>query len=192
MNHEPLIPTHRPTGEEIAKGLEYAFVISDDLDFGGTIWRYSDIICWDYEAKPKESPYLSKNVKQELVFRNYRGQEVLQIQRSRELCNTHYLYRDDEIVGVIKSVTTCRNRYTIQLDGSPLWTFHLPLFETTYWATSTDEQRIWARVWKRKQHLRLLVPPELAAAPHANGDLQNSALLPALAFIHREWWCWVS
>jgi hypothetical protein len=183
------IPSHRPNWEEIEKGLEYAFIINDELDFGGTIWRYPDIVCWEYETKPKSSLFMPGNVRQQLVFRDGRGREILQIQPSRELRHTHYILRSDEIVGTIKALTTCRNKYAIQLDGCPLWTFHVPMLKTTFWAKSADGQRVWAKVWKRKQQLRLLVPSELQATAKLDGDLQNAALLPALAFVHREWWC---
>jgi hypothetical protein len=63
------------------------------------------------------------------------------------------------------------------------------MLKTTFWAKSADGQRVWAKVWKRKQQLRLLVPSELQATAKLDGDLQNAALLPALAFVHREWWC---
>ena len=178
-----------PTDEEIASGLEYMSVINNEVDFGGTIWRHPDIVWWDFHSEPKQSPYWPSTKKPHLVFNDRAGNEVLRIRRSPELKDTHYVLCADEVVGTIKLVTVLRNKYTIQLEGCPLWTFHLPLFKTKFCAESADGRRIWAKVWKRKQQLFLLVPTELGASTKAY--LQNTALLPALAFIHREWWLWL-
>ena len=181
----------RPSDEEIAHGLEYMFIISEEIDFGGTIWRYPDMICWDFHSEPKESPYarIDQDQKSQLVFTTLTGEEVLRIRRSPELRDTHYIFRKDDFVGAIKLTTSLRNKFSISLEGCPVWTFHLPHFKTLFRAESADGRRIWAKVWKRKQQLRLLVPSELRAETRGEQNPQNFALLPALAFIHREWWC---
>jgi hypothetical protein len=183
-----------PTDEEISSGLEYCSIIDDDLDFGGTIWRHPDAICWRFRSDPKESPYCQASLanKPHLVFTGSDRKELLRIRRSPELCHTYYVVQADDITGTIKLVTTLRNKYTILLDGCPSWSFHLPLFKTVFHAHSTDDRHIWAKVWKRKQQLRFLIPAEIAPSPTQRGaslTAQTTALLPALSFIHREWWC---
>ena len=180
----------RPSHEEIARGVEYMFIIGEEIDFGGTIWRHPDLICWDFHSEPKESPYArcGQDQKSQLVFTTSTGEEGLRIRRSRELRDTHYIFRKDDFVGVIKLTTSLRNKFSIPLEGCPVWTFHLPHFKRLFRAESADGRRIWAKVWKRKQQLRLLVPPELRAETRGEYP-ENFALLPALAFIHRQWWC---
>jgi hypothetical protein len=182
-----------PTADEIARGIEYCSIIDDDVGFGGTIWRHPDVVCWRFYSEPQQSPYSPASLlrKPQLIFTDGDWRECLRIRRSPELRRLHYILRGDEIIGSIKLTTVLRNNYSIQLDGCPVWTFQLPLFKILFHAYSSKGEHIWIKVWKSKQRFRLLVPPEVEATPkkEVGSAVLTGALLPALAFVHREWWC---
>src|SRR5262245_12879224 len=96
-----------PTDDEIARGIEYWSIIDNDIDFGGTIWRHPDVVCWRFYTEPKQSPYSPASLlrRPQLIFADVEGRECLRIRRSPELRRTYYIFCGDEIIGTIKLTT---------------------------------------------------------------------------------------
>ena len=178
----------RPNGKEVAGGIQFISVIGEELDFGGTIFREPGVPCWDFYSDSRQSPYSSESCLRpaDLIFTTPEGDEFLCIRRSPQLRDTHYILQEESLIGSIKLTTALRNEYELQLGGTTLWRFHLPLFDTCFHGESDDGKQLWAKLWKSRQQWRILVQPDVFDSTISP---QRSALLPALAFIHRQWWC---
>jgi hypothetical protein len=187
-----------PNARDVARGVEYWFGIGSDVDWAGEMWQlgYEKAFC-QYETRPKRSPHDLRNLlrKPPLVFTDSEGREIGRIIRGGRFPPTFHIIEPDPnptgtsagptgVVGTIRLITPLRNKYSIQLHPGPLWeslhlTFHMPLFTIYFRGWTTDGRSLWVRLWKSKRSWLLLREPEL----------NHPYLLPALAFIHREWWC---
>lgn len=180
-----------PNDYEVARGAEYVFSISAEVDDSGAIYQlwYDQPFC-RYESQPKRPTYSVRNLlgKPALVFRNRQEEEILRIVRAGRLPPKFAMVITEDgtrqVVGTIRLVTPLRNKYLIELSGANLWapvrlTFHMPLFTIYFHGGTMDGKRLWVKVWETKRQWLVLRPPEL----------NHPYLLPALAFVHREWWC---
>ena len=90
------------------------------------------------------------------------------------------VHQDDRPVGEIALRSVFRNTYAITLAGGSTWLFRMPLFAVTFHGESQDGRQVWVRVGPRKTRWNILL----------DASLDHLHLLAALAFIHREWWCY--
>ena len=87
-------------------------------------------------------------------------------------------YRKDTVVGRIRMLSILRNKYMIEIDGADPLTFRMPLFTMRFWGGSPMGAEIWVSVGPSKMEWNILVRP----------GINDRYLVPALAFIHNEWW----
>jgi ABC-type antimicrobial peptide transport system permease subunit len=80
--------------------------------------------------------------------------------------------------GSLRVASVLRNRYTIQVDGKPLWTFRTPLFTVRFWGGTDEAAEFWVVLSPSKMDWSLLVKP----------GVEHQPLLASLSFIHSEWW----
>ena len=143
---------------------------------------------WRFGTVPKRSPHNVLNLagKPAVVFSNWdEDDEVMRVVRRTRFPATFELVEGDRKVGTVRRITPLRNRYRIELDAGTEWselklTFHMPLFTISFAGWSDCGKQLWVKVWRSKREWLVMREPEL----------NHPYLLPALAFIHREWWCY--
>jgi hypothetical protein len=83
-------------------------------------------------------------------------------------------------VGTIRRRPVLKNKYMLDLGSGSAWTFHLPLFTVRFGGVSSAGGKVWI----------LVGPPKLQWNLLFQSGAADVRLLSALAFIHREWWCY--
>ena len=171
-----------PEKEQIDNGRKYCLCVDNTPETRGAILDESGTLLWRYEPRPLRSVYSPLNLlgKPELVFINREEQEVLKISRNRRLPPSFELLDGDQSVGRIVLQTPLRNRYRVEFQTGTTWLIKMRLFSTYFPGKALTGKRVWIMVGPCKRQWNLLLDPE---ADHLH-------LLAALAFIHREWWCY--
>lgn len=169
-------------GTDFADGHQYCFQIGSETEWPGVILGEPGVIRWRYTTDPKRNPYSPSNLfgKPQFVVTDSDGNEVLRVRRDNRFPPCFEMVERGEPVGSISLRSLLRNRYSIQVGDEPTWTFCMPLFTVYFRAESTTGQEILVRVGPSKRQWNLL----------AERGTDSIYLLCALAFIHREWWCY--
>lgn len=131
---------------------------------------------------PSRSAHSPVNLlrKPDVVLRDATWSEVLRIVRRSRWPARFELLQAGRVVGSVERKGLFRNRYVIGLAGGSTWVFRMPLFTICFWGVSERGERLWVQVGPSKQQWNFLLEP-------GADDLR---LIGALAFIHREWWCY--
>jgi hypothetical protein len=172
----------RPDAGDIERGIQYCFQIGRETDSPGVILCKPNVIRWQYETRPRRSPYSLMNLlkKPDFVITNPGGQEVLQVRRVKRLPPSFEMIEHNQVVAKIAMRSILRNKYRLEFKAGPIWTFCMPLFTVFFWGESTAGTKVWVRVGPSKKQWNLLAEP----------GVDSVHLLSGLAFIHREWWCY--
>src|SRR5262245_48490357 len=108
------------------------------------------------------------------------GCELLRIRRERRLPPRFEMVQDSQIVGRIALCGVLRNKYSIALPDQTTWLFRMPLFTVVFRGESDKGSAVWVFVGPPKVQWNILL----------DGEGDGLYILSALAFIHREWWCY--
>ncbi|HEX7901554.1 MAG TPA: hypothetical protein VF950_27590 [Planctomycetota bacterium] len=108
------------------------------------------------------------------------GREALRVRRAGRFPLRFEMIENGVSVGTIRRRGLLRNRYTVDFPSGPSWTIHLPLFTVYFGGVSSAGEKVWI----------LVGPPKLQWNLFFQSGAADARLLSALAFIHREWWCY--
>ena len=173
-----------PTQNEVEQGIGYASLVELDRPASGAIYDTSDPpkICWHCSTEPSRTPYSPLNLlrKPDFVFVEVASRRTVRIRRTRRIPATFGIIDNETNVGVIQRKGVLRNRYLVTISEGLEWTIRMPLFTIDFYGVSNQGSNIWIKVWPHKTQWQLLF---------AEGD-DDRRLLAAIAFIHREWWCY--
>jgi len=182
MMHSVRLKYIRPDASQLERGIEYRFVVENTPPSPGVILVRPGTTRWRYEPHPNRSVYSLLNLlrKPDFVLLDAEGQEVLRISRVTRFPARFKMIERGKCVGEIVRRSVLRNKYTIEFDGGPGWLFRMPLYTVHFPGVSSAGTRVWVVVGPSKRHWNVLVEHEA----------DSVYLLCALAFIHREWWCY--
>jgi len=171
-----------PSPDLIAHGSQVYSAITFDPAAPGAIFTADDRPRWRFEPNPKRSAWSVRNIfkKPDFVVFDPDAHEVLRVRRKRRVPPQFEMVQDNRPVGEIALRSVFRNTYAITLAGGSTWLFRMPLFAVTFHGESQDGRQVWVRVGPRKTRWNILL----------DASLDHLHLLAALAFIHREWWCY--
>lgn len=177
------LATHKTfsDGTDFSVGHQYCFHIGSEKEWPGIILSEPDVTRWRFTTNPKRNPWSPLNLfsNPQFVVTDRNEQEALRVRRNTRFPPRFEMIEDGKPVGIIKLRSLLRNRYTIQFGNEPIWTFHMPLFTIHFRAESASGKEVLVRVGPSKRQWNLLTQP----------GTDSVYFLCALAFIHREWWC---
>lgn len=175
-------PSLTPTDDELENASAYCFKLDNSADYPGSIFAESGRLCWRFETLPRRSAYSPLNLFRKPVFvaLDVESHEVLRIRVQPGATRRFDLIQDGLVVGTIQRRGFLRSTYTCSFSGGPVWTVKMPLFTLLFQGKSTNGLTVWIRVGPSKKQWNVLTC--------LNGD--DVRLIAALAFIHREWWCY--
>lgn len=175
-------PSVAPTTDELENAAVYYLSLDYSVDYPGSILEESGQVRWRFETQPRRSAYSPFNLLEKPVFviLDAESHEVLLIRKSPSASRQFDIIQDGTIVGIIRKRAILRPIYTLDFPSGSTWTVRMPLFSIQFQAQSTSGVTVWIRVGPSKKQWNVLVPAE--------GN--NVCVIAALAFIHREWWCY--
>ncbi len=146
----------------------------------GTIWDERGSVRWrsGVRAAPPSDGRGNPFGKPDFVLTNEAGAAEVAIRRVSFIPSRFHILEGDTVAGRIAVRSLLRIRYSIEIDGTDRWTFRLPLFTVRFWGDCQSGPGIWVVVGPSKMQWNILLKPGLKAG----------LLVPALAFIHNEWW----
>jgi hypothetical protein len=170
-----------PTEEYIARGTKVLCQIDRGADgHSGAVWDEKGLIRWRYRLRkngPRWVPGNPFNKRDFVAAEPDAGKEVI-IRRASFLPPVFNIIEAGTIIGRIGMRSMFRNKYAIDIDGVNSWTFRMPLFTTSFYGESSDGAAIWVAVRPSKMEWNILIKPGVKEWP----------LVPAVSFIHTEWW----
>jgi hypothetical protein len=171
-----------PSEDEIERGARHCLVIAWDRGSPGSILPEIGDARWHCRTEPCRSAWSALNLlrKPDFVLVDQEERGVLRIRRASRLPPRFSILQNGEVVGTIGLRSFLRNKYSIVLTDGPTWTFRMPLFRIYFHGESSSDSRLWIQVGPGKTQWNLL----------AQAGADDVRLLAALAFIHREWWCY--
>lgn len=171
-----------PSSELMDRGLKVYSLIEFDPDAPGAIVNEEGVSQWRFRTEPRRLAWSLRNLirKPEFVVFDSDGCELLRIRRERRLPPRFEMVQDSRIVGRIALCSVFRNKYSITLPDHTTWLFRMPLFTVVFRGESDKGSEVWVFVGPPKVQWNILLAGE--------GD--RLYILSALAFIHRERWCY--
>ena len=178
------MPIRPPTTDEVEHGIGYTSWIELNLPASGGIYKDSEPpeICWHCSTEPSWNSLSPLNLirKPDFVLSDESSHCMLRIRRKRRIPATFEIIENETIVGMIQRKSVLRNKYLVTFLEGVEWTIRMPLFTIAFYGVSSLGTILWIRVWPRKNQWCLML----------NGGEDDKRLLAAIAFIHREWWCY--
>lgn len=178
------MPLRPPTQIEVEQGISFTSLIELDRPAAGGIYDTCDPpeICWCCSTEPSRSSYSLLNLlqKPDFVFVEKVSHRTVRIRRTRRIPATFDIIDNETTVGVIRRKSVLRNQYLVTFSEGLEWTIRMPLFTIDFYGVSNQGSNIWIKVWPHKTQWQLLFAE----------DDDDRRLLAAIAFIHREWWCY--
>jgi len=170
-----------PSEQVIERGFKVSSWLDANERASGAILSIDGEAMWRCRTEPSRHPHSPLNIlrKPDFVVSDLQGCDVVQIRRTSRLPPRFDIVREGQIVGHIALRSVFRTRYTIALTTGATWSFHMPLYTVAYWGRSSTGSSMWVFLDSRKCW-RLLFEDE-------DVGLET---LSAMAFIHREQWCY--
>ena len=180
MSYPARVHYQNPDAGQLERGGKYILFLRDSYGSSGESISDSKTPLWRFETRPKRalSNFLRKPT--HFILSDTQQREIFQISREGGFPARFNIVEKDQVIGKIMLRTILRNKYSIEFDGGPGWLLHLRLFTIFFSGESSTGKRVWVRVGPSKRQWNLLVEPEA----------DDVYFLGALAFIHREWWCY--
>ena len=171
-----------PSCELIEQGVHVTSMISLERDASGTLLRDGGIPHLHFQPDPRRSAWSVLNLrrKPDLVFCDSAGGEILRIQRRARVPAVFEMVGGKQVTGEIRLRSVLRNSYRIEISDYPGWIFTMPLFSINFRGLSDVGEEVRVQVGPAKTQWNILLQPGSDSIP----------LRAALAFIHREWWCY--
>ena len=173
-----------PTKDQVEHGTGYTSWIELNPPASGGIYNTSDPpeIVYRCSTEPSRNSFSLFNLlkKPDFVLVDEASRCTLRIRRKRRLPATFDIIDHETVVGVIQRKSVLRNKYLVRFSEGLEWTIRMPLFTIDFYGISSLSTNLWIRVWPGKNQWCLLL----------NGGEDDRRLLAAIAFIHREWWCY--
>jgi hypothetical protein len=180
MSYPARIDYKNPDAGQLERGGKYILFLRNSHGTSGVILSDSKTELWRFETRPKRAPSNFLRKPTHFILSDTQQGEILQITRERGFPARFNIVEKDRVIGKVTLRTILRNKYSIEFNGGPGWLFHMRLFTIFFSGESSSALCVWVRVGPTKRQWNLLVEPEV----------DNVYLLGALAFIHREWWCY--
>ncbi len=170
-----------PTDEIIKKGRKFISQIHETVDYAGSIVDESGDVVWRSETHPTRSPHSPANLlkKPAFIIVEPDGSEIARVSRSRRLPPTFSIRDTKGCIGTIRLQSILRNLYSVSL-GSENWLFRMPLFRVDFGGASDLGARVWVIMGPSKKQWNILF----------DLGVKHREMAIAIAFIHREWWCY--
>jgi hypothetical protein len=144
----------------------------------GAVSDENGFIRWRYGPHRARDSWTPGNPlrKPDFVFFERDERDALKIRRVSMFPSVFNLLEEGKLIGNVRMSSVLRNRYSIELDGSKSWTFHMPLYTIYFSGESTTGTDVWVAIGPRENQWNILLAPGLPERPFA----------AILAFIHNE------
>ena len=158
-------------------------MIDSSADAPGTLFESTCSVLWRFRTDPRRPAWSIRNVRRKPAFivSDSNDRELLSIRRTARLPPTFEMIQAGGVVGLIRVCSAFRNSYSIALRNGSTWRFRMPLYRIVFRGRSNTGSEVWVSVGDGgKKHWNILL----------GGDDDPLQVLTAIAFIHREWWCY--
>ena len=170
-----------PNKECIARGTKFHCQIERGADSqSGAVRNEQGIIRWRYGIRNNASGRRPGNPfnKPDFIIVDPDANDELTIRRASFAPSVFNIIEAGRVIGRIRVRSMFRNKYSIDIDGMNSWTLRMPLFAVRFWGECGAGAEIWVVVGPSKMEWNILIKTGVREQP----------LVPALAFIHNEWW----
>ena len=172
-----------PSADALERGLKIVSVIDWSSDAPGTLFDATGTVLWRFHTNPRRAAWSIHNIrrKPEFVVCDASDRELVNVRRTARLPPTFQMEEAGRIVGHIRLRSIFRNVYVIDLRNGATWRFWMPLYSSLFRGQSSTGSQVWVSPGDGgKRHWNILL----------SGEEDRLHVLSALAFIHREWWCY--
>lgn len=170
-----------PDEECLAHGPKYLCQIDRGADgHKGVVWGEAGTVRWHYGTRRNPIGFRLRNPfnKPDFIVADPETKGELIIRRASFVPPVFHIMEAGNVIGQIRLRSILRNKYTINLGDTGVWTFRMPLFTIRFWGASAVGAGVWVAVGPSKMEWKILIKP----------GLNDRLLVAALAFIHNEWW----
>jgi hypothetical protein len=168
-----------PPPDIIANGIKLVSRIASGTERRvGAVSDENGSIRWRYRPHQGRDSWTIGNPlrKPDFVFFERDERDALKIRRVSLFPSVFNLLEEGNVIGKVRMSSFLRNRYSIELDGSKSWTFHMPLYTIYFSGESITGTDVWVAIGPRENQWNILLAPGLPERPFA----------AILAFIHNE------
>jgi hypothetical protein len=170
-----------PTETEYEHGYKLVSRIHVGRSSAGSVLGVDLAPLWHFRTNPPRSAWSLLNIwrKPQFIVADTNGRDLIIIRRMARLPPRFELSCDGRGIGLITLRSIFRTRYSIVFRDGPNWSFRMPLFRVSFAGRSSTGQALWVSLNGERQWSILF--------SDTRAPLE---LIAALAFIHRERWCY--
>jgi hypothetical protein len=172
-----------PSDEVLDRGFKIVSIVEGSADAPGSIFDSMGGLLWRFHTEPRTHAWSIRNLRQkpEFVVSDPGGSELLRIRREVRFPPTFQMTQSSRVAGYIRLTSVLRNSYVIVLSDGATWRFRMPLYTVLFHGASETGSEVWVSVGPGgKKHWNILL----------DGNEDQTLVVSAIAFIHREWWCY--